>query len=416
MNAKERAPRRTPRAADSGSRDAATATTDAGVETEDVPMGGDGSEPPDQAGSPVDEAFESGSGPTGTDASLPTEEDYRGWLSSIGKAVSGAVNKVVGAVKDNAKDVIKAGLPWAGSAVGGFFGGPAGAAFGGKAGGFASGFIREVPDTAEGEQARALRTLDEFETQAAQLNAITNQVLQQTLPVLIDEIARDNADRGARGEGGPADDEVMERFWGKAFGKLAGVIADELPWAIKKVTQYLGDDGSRDANAIDPLMLDPEVAQRFWGPAFSTIVTSIQSMLPTAFDLIAGKSRAYQPGGGTIDWQQLESSARLPGGDDITVTGLTPIEDPTAVELSLTIPDHKSWFKCVQVRGADDSVLASVEVEGLTKTSSVRISADALQTAGARLVFAKADGLYTLPKKSLPELAGQRVDFYWYAG
>lgn len=415
MSAKERAPRRTPRAASEGTRDGAPATTDE-VEAQNGGMGEGGSPPPDKSGSAMGAEAEPPAGSAGGDVSLPTEEDYRGWFSSIKKAVSSAAGKVKDAVAENAKDVIKAGLPWAGSAIGGFFGGPAGATLGGKAGGIAGGFIREFPSAAEEAEARALRTLDEFQTQSAQLTAITNQVLDQTLPVLIDEIARDFADRAARGEGGPADDEVMERFWGKAFGKLAGVIADELPWAIKKVTQYLGDDGSRDVNAIDPLMLDPEVAQRFWGPAFSTIVTSIQSMLPTAFDLISGKSRSFQPAGGTIDWQQLESASRLPGGDDITVTGMTQIEDPTAVELGLTIPDHKSWFKCVQVRGADDAVLASVEVEGATKTSSVRISADALQTAGARLVFAKADGLYTLPKKSLPELAGQRVDFYWYAG
>ncbi|WP_133541282.1 hypothetical protein [Microbacterium sp. BK668] len=347
---------------------------------------------------------------------LPTEEDYRGWFSSIKKAVSSVAGKVKDAVADNAKDVIKAGLPWAGSAVGGFFGGPAGAALGGKAGGIAGGFIREFPGGSEEAEVRALRLLDEFQTQSAQLTAITNQVLDQTLPVLIDEIARDFTERGARGEGGTADDEVMERFWGKAFGKLAGAISDELPWAIKKVTQYLGDDGSRDMNAIDPLMLDPEVAQRFWAPAFSTIITSIQSVLPTAFELIAGKTRSVQPASGTIDWQQLESPGRLPGGDDITVTAMTAIDDPTAVEFCLTIPDHKSWFKCVQVRGADDALIASVEVEGATKTDSVRLPADSLRATGARLVFAKADGLYTLPKKSLPELAGQRVDFYWYAG
>ena len=53
--------------------------------------------------------------------SLPTEEDYRGWFSSIKKAVSSAAGKVKDAIADNAKDVIKAGLPWAGSAIGGFF-------------------------------------------------------------------------------------------------------------------------------------------------------------------------------------------------------------------------------------------------------------------------------------------------------
>lgn len=345
---------------------------------------------------------------------LPTEEDYRGWFSKIKKAVSSTVDKVKDAVTDNAKDVIKAGLPWAGSAIGGFFGGPAGAAIGGKAGGFASGFVREVQETAERAQAQALRTLEEFQTQSAQLSAITNQVLDQTLPLVIDEIARDYAERGSRGEGGPADDEVMERFWGKAFSKIAGAIADELPWAIKKVTQYLSDDGSRDANAIDPLMLDPEVAQRFWGPAFSSIISAIQTTLPTAFSLIAGQSREFQSPDGTIDWQQLESTTRLPGGDAITVTGLTALDDPNAVEFCLTLPPQKGWYKCVQVRGADDSVIATAEVEGPRKSSTVRISADALK--GARLVFAKADGLYTLPAKSLPELAGQRVDFYWYAG
>ena len=84
------------------------------------------------------------------------------------------------------------------------------------------------------------------------------------------------------------------------------------------------------------------------------------------------------------------------------------------VEFCLTLPEHKIWKKAVEVRGSDDSMLASVEVEGSTKSSTVRIAAGDLK--GARLVFTKADGLYTLPANALPELAGQRVDFYWYAG
>lgn len=406
MANKERAPRRTPaRAPESESRDA-------GPETFDVDASVD-----DQSTTEMDAStgdIEAATESVEAVAESFTEEEYRGWFSSIKKAVSSTVKKVGSAISDNAKDIIKAGLPYAGGAIGGFFGGPAGAAIGGKAGSFAGGFVREVPETTEQAQARALRTLDDLETQAAQLDAITNQVLDQTLPVVIDEIARDFAERGSRGEGGPADDEVMERFWGKAFGKIAGAIADELPWAIKKATQYLSDSGSRDTETIDPLMLDPEVAQRFWAPSFSTIVSSIQSMLPAAFSLIAGQSRAFQPVGGTIDWNQLESPGRLPGGDDIAVTGFTAIDDPTMVEFCLTLPEHKIWKKAVEVRGADDSMLASVEVEGATKSSTVRIAAGDLK--GARLVFTKADGLYTLPANALPELAGQRVDFYWYAG
>lgn len=406
MANKERAPRRTPAPGpESESRDAGPETFDVDASVEDL-----STTEADASIGDVEAATES----VEAVAESFTEEEYRGWFSSIKKAVSSTVKKVGSAISDNAKDIIKAGLPYAGGAIGGFFGGPAGAAIGGKAGSFAGGFVREVPETTEQAQARALRTLDDLETQAAQLDAITNQVLDQTLPVVIDEIARDFAERGSRGEGGPADDEVMERFWGKAFGKIAGAIADELPWAIKKATQYLSDSGSRDTETIDPLMLDPEVAQRFWAPSFSTIVSSIQSMLPAAFSLIAGQSRAFQPVGGTIDWNQLESPGRLPGGDDIAVTGLTAIDDPTMVEFCLTLPEHKIWKKAVEVRGADDSMLASVEVEGATKSNTVRIAAGDLK--GARLVFTKADGLYTLPANALPELAGQRVDFYWYAG
>ncbi|MGH3703115.1 MAG: hypothetical protein ACRDT9_00660 [Agromyces sp.] len=406
MADKERAPRRTPAPGpELESRDAGPETfdTDASVEDQSTTEA-------DASMGDVEAATDSAAAVTGSF----TEEEYRGWFSSIKKAVSSTVKKVGSAISDNAKDIVKAGLPWAGGAIGGFFGGPAGAAIGGKAGSFAGGFVREVPETAEQAQARALRTLDDLETQAAQLDAITNQVLDQTLPVVIDEIARDFAERGSRGDGGPADDEVMERFWGKAFGKIAGAIADELPWAIKKATQYLSDSGSRDTETIDPLMLDPEVAQRFWAPSFSTIVSSIQSMLPAAFSLIAGQSRAFQPVGGTIVWNQLEAPGRLPGGDDIAVTGLTAIDDSTMVEFCLTLPDHKIWKKAVEVRAADDSMLASVEVEGAKKSSTVRIAAADLK--GARLVFTKADGLYTLPANALPELAGQRVDFYWYAG
>lgn len=349
-------------------------------------------------------------------AALPTEEEFRGWFSSLKKAASVVVNKVKDAVEDNVKDVIKAGLPIAGGAIGGFFGGPAGAAIGGKAGGFASGFFRGVPENDEDAQARSLQLLEQFQTDAAQLKEVVDQVLDQTLPVLIDEVARDVANRGSRGDGGPADDEVIERFWGSAFSKLAGAIADELPWAITKVTQYLGQGGSRGADTIDPLMVDPEVAQRFWGPAFSTVICSLQTLLPTAFEQISGQARSAQSSDGTITWQDLEGTARLRGGDNIAVTGQAPIDDSSLVELSLELPPHKSWWKSLQVRGADNALLASVEVEGSNKSGSVRVPAESLRAPGARLVFVKADGVYKLPAVELPDLAGQRVNFYWYAG
>ena len=249
MATKERAPRRTPaRAAESESRDAGPEIFAVDAEVVELPT------TEFDASGETDASFEmdSSTGDVEAVAESFTEEEYRGWFSSIKKAVSSTVKKVGSAISDNAKDIIKAGLPYAGGAIGGFFGGPAGAAIGGKAGSFAGGFVREVPETTEQTQTRALRTLDDLETQSAQLDAITNQVLDQTLPVVIDEIARDFAERGSRGEGGPADDEVMERFWGKAFGKIAGAIADELPWAIKKATQYLSDGSSRDTETDRP--------------------------------------------------------------------------------------------------------------------------------------------------------------------
>lgn len=419
MSTKERAPRRTPsRGAQSGSRDGTPAgpaeAVDVAIEEVVVETVADDSGNSDASEAPPEATGESSE--QLTDAGMPTEQEYRGWLSSIKKAATSVVKKVTSTVKDHAKSAINAGLPIAGTAIGGFFGGPAGAALGGKAGAFAGGFVREMPETAEEAQSRAIQALDEFEVESAQLDQIIDQVLNETLPVVIDEISRDFSERGSRGEGGPADDEVMERFWGKAFGKIASAIADELPWAIKKATQYLGDGGSRDADSIDPLMLDPEVAQRFWGPAFSSIVTSLQSVLPTAFKLISGQSREVNAGDVTIEWQDLEETARLRGGDNIMVTGQSSIDDPSMVELSLELPPHKSWWKGLQVRGADDSVLASVDVEGATKTGSVRVAAEALRAPGARLVFTKADGLYKLPAAGLPDLAGKRVDFYWYAG
>lgn len=416
MSMNERPPRRTPsRGKQSGSRDGGPAgpgsvavdvadtvtvpddiTTMPAVESETIPA--------DTGAPPAEEA------------ALPTEEQYRGWFSSLKKAASSVVNKVSDAVADNVKDVVKAGLPIAGGAIGGFFGGPAGAAIGGKAGGFASGFFRGVPENDEDAQARSFQMLEQFQTDAAQLKEIVDQVLDQTLPVLIDEIARDVSDRGSRGEGGPADDEVIERFWGSAFSKLAGAIADELPWAITKVTQYLGAGGSRGADTIDPLMVDPEVAQRFWGPAFSTVICSLQTLLPTAFEEISGQTRGARPSDGSITWQDLEGTGRLSGGDNIAMTGLTPIDDPSVAELSLELPPHKSWWKSLQVRGADNVLLASVDVEGSTKAGSVKVPVESLRAPGARLVFTKADGVYKLPAAELPDLAGQRVNFYWYAG
>jgi hypothetical protein len=252
--------------------------------------------------------------------------------------------------------------------------------------------------------------------ESAQLDDIVGQVIERTLPVVIDEMLRDFADRGSRGEGGPADDEVMERFWGKAFGKIAGAIADELPWAIKKVTQYLGDGGSRDANTIDPLMVDPEIAQRFWGPTFSAVISSIQSTLPALFQQAAGGARGVPAGDGRITWQDLEQTRRLARGDNITLTAQSSIDDPDTVEIALELPPHKSWWKGIQVRGANDSLIGSVDVEGEVKTGSVRVPADALSASGACLLFTKADGVYKLPASELPPLGGQRVNFYWYAG
>lgn len=405
MNGQANAPQRTPsRTATSGSRDG-------DPQSEQV-------EPVDEQSAADDTADPSMEETDGAeDASgfndLPSEQEYRGWFSKLKKKVTKTVKSVATQI---VKPALQAALPIGGTAVGGFFGGPAGAAIGGKAGGIVSSFFREVPETAEQAQARMIRQANEVEEHAAQLDAISTQVIDQTLPVLIDEIAREVTESGMRGTEGPVDDEVMERFWGKAFSTIAAAAAAELPWAIKKATQYLDDYASRDTDTIDPLMIDPEIAQRFWAPAFSTIMAGIQSSLPEAFAMIAGGSRAFEPDDGTIDWQQLESAARLPGGDDITVVGTSAIEDPTMVEIALEIPKHKSWWKSIQCRGADDSVIASLEVEGSQKTHSFRVPADALQGDGARLVFAKADGVYALPAKSIPALAGQRVDFYWYAG
>jgi hypothetical protein len=344
-----------------------------------------------------------------------TEEQYRGFWSFAKKVVKKTVKKVTWPV---VKHVVKTGLPIAGTAVGGFFGGPAGAAVGGKAGSFAGGFVREVPETADELQARALRAEESSEVESGQLDAIVEQVIEQAaLPVLIDEMARDFADRGSRGEGGPADSEVMERFWGKAFGKIAGAIADELPWAIKKATQYLDDGGSRDSNTIDPYMVDPEVAQRFWGPAFSVAISSIQSTLPALFQQMAGASREVPSGDDRITWQDLEQNRRLSRGDNITVTSQSPIDDPEMVEIALELPPHKSWWKGIQVRGADDSVIGSVEVEGEVKTGSVRVPANLLAASGACLLFSKADGVYKLPASELPpQLGGSRLNYYWGAG
>jgi hypothetical protein len=357
---------------------------------------------------------------TTTYATWLTEEQYRGFFSWAKKAVKKVAKKVTNTVKGVAwsdiKNIVKTGLPIAGTAVGGFFGGPAGAAFGGKAGGFAGGFVREMPETADEQQARAMRALDADDVESAQLDDIVDQVIDRTLPVVIDEMSRDFADRGSRGESGPADDEVMERFWGNALGKIAGAIADELPWAIKKVTQYLDDGGSRDANAIDPLMVDPEIAQRFWGPAFSAVISSIQSTLPALFQQIAGGTRGVPLGDDRITWQDLEQTRRLGRGDNIALTGQSAIDDPDMVEIALELPPHKSWWKGIQVRGADDSLIGGVEVEGEVKTGSVRVPANALQTSGACLLFTNTDGVYKLPASELPPVGGQRVGFYWYAG
>ncbi len=340
-----------------------------------------------------------------------TEEQARGWLSSAWKKVTSTAKKVVGKVSGS---VVKAGLTAAGTAAGGFIGGPVGAALGGKAGSFAAGFFREVPQTADEFQARALRAAEDQEVESAQLADIVEQVLEPALLVVLDEMERDAVERGARGEGGPADDEVMERFWKQAFSKIASTVADELPWAITKATQYLGRSGTRDANTIDPLMLDPETAQRLWAPSFSGAIAAIQSSLPELFQQFSGGPRSR--GDGTISWSDLEQTTRLEHGDNITVTDQSEIDDVGVVEIGLEIPPHKAWWKQIQVRGADDAVIGSVEVEGEVKSGRVRVPADSLGEPGAYVVFTKEDGFYKLPASELPQPGGYRYDFYWYAG
>ncbi len=361
---------------------------------------------------PADSSEQTDDQDQGTGAEVPffelSEEQYRGWFSSVKKFVT---KKATSLLKSGAK----VALPAVGGALGGWLGGPIGGTIGAKAGSFVGGQIREV-DT-EGGYLRAMQLVEQIETDQAQLEEIVAHVLNETVPVLVDALATDIQERQARGISGPADDEVLERFWGNVIGKVVSVAANELPWAIKKATQYLdtfGRDG--DSGTINPIMVDPETSQRFWGPAIAAVVTSVQSALPEIFAALeAGSKRGDPSSDGAISLDDLLSSHRLSGGDCIALLEPTPIDDPDSLELVLEIPPHKSWWKGLEVRASDDSLVTSLEVGGDNRTATIQLSSQQVTRAG-NVVLSKSDGAYKISGSELGQFAGQRLHFYWFAG
>lgn len=359
----------------------------------------------DSAGQGDDQ--DEGAGAEGSFVEL-SEEQYRSWFSSVKKFVT-----------QKATSVLKAGaqvaLPAAGGALGGWLGGPVGGALGAKAGSFVGGQIREV-DTESG-YLRAVQLAQQIETDQAQLEEIVAHVLNESVPVLVDALATEIQERQGRGISGPADDEVMERFWGNVIGKVVSVAANELPWAIKKATQYLDTfDRDADSGTINPIMVDPETSRRFWGPAIAAVVTSVQSALPEIFAALdAGSKRGDPSPDGAIPLDDFLSSQRLPGGDCIALLEPTAIEDSNSFELVLEIPPHKSWWKGLEVRAGDDSLVSSIEVGGDNRTATIRLSSQQLAAAG-NVVLSKADGAYKISGSELVQFAGQRLHFYWFAG
>lgn len=344
---------------------------------------------------------------TPTDGSPQPEES----LDRFWGAVAGLVLPVVGKAASSL-------LPKAGSAIGGLFG-SSGAAIGGQVGGAAGGILgglfgRDATAVLEAETSRAV--------EEAQVEQVATNVMGEVIPYLIDELNRQTQDRASRGETGPFDDEAMERSWLDIVNVVTKVAAEHLPTAIKTASKIFGGFmGSRDVDQESPLMIDAEVAQRFFAPTLASVICTIQSQLPQLFQIVQSGAQRSIPRDAAISWQDLETTQRLWDNDNIALIGLTLIEDPDAVEIMLELAPHKSWWKGVQIQDSNGKFVKEATVESGRKVDFVRVPAQVLLSPGGYLVFSKSKafgvhtGMYRLPTAGLDQLRGKSAHFFWYA-
>lgn len=386
---------------------------------------------------PISVPTDAGEAPTTVTPLTAEELAYRGWFSDAfdyvtEKVSDGAdvlVDKAVDAVEEYADDAVKWGLSKAGGAVGGFFGGPAGAAIGHQAGGFLGGKAVDLFRDADGvpvalDYATA-RAVEQVREEQVQMRAIINGAIARAIPIVVDAMYTESQARQARGDDGPADDEVLERFWGAdLFPKLTeSIMTNCIAPAIQEVTQHLGQfAGSREMNSIDPILVDPEVAHKYTVPVIGAIVGAVQSCVPDLYAYIQTGSAPAVPRDATISWDDLLSGSRLFDNDRIAVLELTPAADPSTTEFTLELPPHKSAWKGVQLIDETGAAVLELTADGVDRSESGTVASTALLSPGCTLGLLKADatGLrrlaYRLPTQDLAQLTGQRVHLYWYAG
>lgn len=323
---------------------------------------------------------------------------------------------IAGALLPLAGKAVSALAPKAGSAIGGLFGN---SKLGGKIGSGVGGVLGSLFGSRDldGLEYDGYRELEE-----AQLTHVATDCMNEAIPFIIDSLYQQTQERASRGETGSVDDETLERFWGGLVGPLSEVISMTLPSSIKKATQIFGGFmGSRDVETVEPLMVDAEVAQRFFGPVLAGIMSTVQATLPQLVKIIQDEDTDASSRDVSISWQDLETTKRFWDNDNIALLGLTPIEDPEAIEFVLELAPHKSWWKGLEIQDDNGTLVAEIGVEGSRKIAKTRVPAQVLLSPGGYLVFSKAKmfgvrtGMYRLATGGLTQLKGKRAHFFWYA-
>jgi hypothetical protein len=313
--------------------------------------------------------------------------------------------------------------PSVGGAIGGLFGSSkAGTAIGGQVGGFLGGLFggRGVSDAATEADEELSRAMEQF-----QLAQVTTHILQAAAPAIVAALQQEVQQRGSRGETGDPDDEALERSWGFLASLVTEQVVKHAPAAVKFATQSLGSVfGSRDVGALDPLVVDTEMTQRFVLPSMSAIISGIQGCLPDLFKLVSG-SRSVEEirnvRDATISWNDVEVTKRLRDGDSIELQPLTPIDNQDEIEIVLELAPHKNWWKGIAILDDAGSTIAEIGVQDRNKVASVRVQARQLLQPGGFLILGKAKafgvhtGMYRLATAGRDQMRGQRVHFFWYA-
>jgi hypothetical protein len=273
--------------------------------------------------------------------------------------------------------------------------------------------FREQPDvqttTTEGDPPGA-RFLPE-------LFSVLGPVLAAVIPVLIQKIHTSSRDLPvASGDSDP--DQRFEALLPELLGGIVPPLVASLGRSLTDSAALTEGDRSLQDGGVARL-----VRSRSSGNLLATllqaIVPAITTLLPELFALIegddngeAGESRGEQ----SISWDDLRLGRRLSDNDHVRAK-LTPLDDPSAIEINIQLGGLVTWWKGAQLRDASG---------GAMKESSpgdvIRLDADEADdffTIGGSLVLGKAKFLgvhtwmYRLTSDQLQQAQGNRVTLRW---